>query len=530
MNHRKAAGQWAAHGNVRVEEEFLEALSHASHSTVSGGLAKVLRLDFELGVVAIGAAIAVSVVTVIGSEDGVSAVAALVTASAALILVSGLGRAAAAPLRRATDRRYQRLVSFLQAWQLLEAASRGISDEDASIPDRRPLGATLGALQKRGILREDEIEEFRRLVALRNRVVHLREAPSAQELARAEEQAMALLAAIRAHGPVTTASLPPERDLVLDVAHVGGRRSPTDANAAAPVPIADRAIQEVADLGRAVRDGRVSPAALRAHNVTARWAIRAYVGCALVLLVTSICASLNLPSSSWWLGTRHIWLPALVLASTVVAAGAGRLHTLEGRNRQLRELLWRYLGEASDDQLKQLLAPLSKQLVKGVSIAAEVEEQHIGCGVWRLPRFGEPDELVKLWSHRSGHHVPSGVRWRRGKGAVGQCWSHPDTEVVVDTAAFRNLDRSAFESLDPPTRLGLAWDDWRATSRLWSIWARPLKGQELVGFLSVDCDLPDCATGLSRAAEDPIVRELADAIRGVIEEAGDRLNERLATR
>lgn len=519
---------------------FEGGLSRDSRLSTLSYLRQVLRWNLTIGTAALAVAFGATLIAVSGSHDQLLQAALLAAASGFLLSsLSGAGLITMRALRLVGAHRHRRLVRFLRAWGNLEVIARAAASEADPQAADRPIGTILRDLQDTKMLSAYEVQVFESLLQLRNRTVYSRASLTEERLSEAKgkirsltnrlSQAKGVSSSMRGPGVSVLIQQPSDG---VDEVREGEPRESSAPRESAWFRLADRALVDSVHLARAIRDGRTNAEALKIHNLFSRWALRAYVACAVAYSAIALAMALDLPSGLFWrpagvTASLGLFLPATLL----IVAAARRMSVLEGRSRELRSLLWRYVGEYSDDRLRLQLAPFCRQLVDAASAASGIEAAHLGSAVWRVPRFGERDHLIKVSSFRGTFHVPSGVQWTRGKGVVGLCWAGPDRDLVVDTTRYRELTEDTFEALTDQVRMGLSWEDWRATARLWSIWATALgDDSRFFGCLSVDCDMPGRAEDLKRAAEDRTVREFVEAICALVDDAGGELDAKLVAR
>lgn len=209
----------------------------------------------------------------------------------------------------------------------------------------------------------------------------------------------------------------------------------------------------------------------------------------------ALAHSSHFPKEEWWsdghplpviqVGVFVLWL---FIQLGIVIAGAK-----SQRNRKLEDAC-REVAALIDDQCPAL--PL----------------RDVGVRIWivsgppwaRYLRRGASFLL-------SGQRSQSGIRWVKGKGAVGVAWQRRlNTIIDIEDVRKKAMSQSHYEALPETERLGLSWDEFQRTPAYQAVFACPLYSRvatsgdlPVLGVLAVDLLRPGYFQELKKATEGP---------------------------
>jgi hypothetical protein len=200
----------------------------------------------------------------------------------------------------------------------------------------------------------------------------------------------------------------------------------------------------------------------------------------------------KMPSASFWLDHGGLLMTCILLTAvvpglqaTVVEYGERRRRKRAERSDSVRELLGGGLAKLEEDTgIDWKRAGLNAFLVGGVFRKRQ----------FRLAR-------VKLTPYPQA----SGVRWTRGKGVIGRCWSTQRFamhDLRAEFAQHYEADRVRWEALPADARFGLSFDEFQRTRDLYGVIAAvpildPQKPGKYLGCVSLDTPR-DSAEGIDQ--------------------------------
>lgn len=189
----------------------------------------------------------------------------------------------------------------------------------------------------------------------------------------------------------------------------------------------------------------------------------------------------RMPSTAFWQDHGGLLMACIVLTAVVPGLQAAVVEYGEGRRRKraeradyVRELLGGGLAKLVEDTgIDWKRAGLNAFLVEGVLRRRQV----------RLAR-------VKLTPYPQA----SGVRWTKGKGVIGRCWSTQRFaihDLRAEYAPFYEADRGRWEALPAEARFGLSFDEFQRTRDLYGVVAAvpivdPQTPGKYLGCVSLD--------------------------------------------
>jgi len=190
-----------------------------------------------------------------------------------------------------------------------------------------------------------------------------------------------------------------------------------------------------------------------------------------------LARSENVPEGFWKAG--QIGRPIFV--ATAVAATAFSFIMATSYARTLKHA-------EQDARLGAVCRDVARVVVKHTSLSHEV----LGVHVWTVAGPPLARYLRRRTTFRPLGRQKLAITWRKGKGAIGRCWT-TERAAVVDIDALMRLapDEEHFCKLPSPQRLGMTWDELQKAKHYRAIWTVPLMagpeaGKRFRGCLSVD--------------------------------------------
>lgn len=201
-------------------------------------------------------------------------------------------------------------------------------------------------------------------------------------------------------------------------------------------------------------------------------------------------AQQGLPSGTWWDSTRD---PAVWIASL---AGVGVVsYGLHG------------IATSGDKERAEILADLERIVRRAfIPINAHLRDvpiNQLGVHIWTT----QGDDLKRLIKFRmEQQRIETPIKWCRGKGAIGIAWEHVRAVTADLTELYEEadtMDAATFDAHDREHRYGLTHSEVLVGARYKSVLAWPLAaGSDVIGVLSVDCDVTGQARQLSALRDD----------------------------
>jgi hypothetical protein len=186
----------------------------------------------------------------------------------------------------------------------------------------------------------------------------------------------------------------------------------------------------------------------------------------------------EIPKESTWEGGA----PArTVLACLALSATLFTFLVITGYARRLRK-----------DTEQEKFSSACRTIFNLIQKETGIEPSNIGVHVWTVTGFPGGRHMVNRATFRTHRRPLPPIRWTKGKGIIGRCWSS-GVESVDDLERYNAASRSKaeFEALSEEDRLGMRWSDYAQTRDFMAVWATPIfRGPEAKrrfgGCLSVD--------------------------------------------
>jgi hypothetical protein len=131
-----------------------------------------------------------------------------------------------------------------------------------------------------------------------------------------------------------------------------------------------------------------------------------------------------------------------------------------------------------------------------------LDRDSVGVQVWVVRGLRGMKRLERRATFVPWDRPPTAIVWRKGKGAIGKCWSQ-DRWVLADLEELQALapTEEAFFSLPPERRFFFKWPEFTSTDHYRGVLAWPLHGgpeaaPRVVGCLSIDVQEPAAAAQL----------------------------------
>jgi hypothetical protein len=216
-------------------------------------------------------------------------------------------------------------------------------------------------------------------------------------------------------------------------------------------------------------------------------------------------ARANWPNAAFWTTRGHWILTAIVVAGLIPALQTGISELGERRRRKLLEL---------EDNVRAFLAT---SLVV-VSRECNAPWDQTGLQAFLVDGWLWRKRHVRLSKIRLSSIASSGVRWTRGKGVIGACWSsHSVQWAQLDEAPFSKLDEwtgDEWNSLEPADTYGLSFADYQALGRKYgAVAAVPIMGSNDTYIGCVTLDTPPGVRLESREIAIDSLSTTADLVR-----------------
>ena len=166
----------------------------------------------------------------------------------------------------------------------------------------------------------------------------------------------------------------------------------------------------------------------------------------------------------------------------------------------------------------ELAQDLTLSFCEGSKLTVHTLATHI----WRVRRRRLREScLERVGIFKMDPQVPSsGIRWVKGKGAVGLGWTVRQG-VVVDLQphpAKVAEGPGAFNALPAAERLNLTHDEFRLVEHYWCVYVVPLLSDSgrLIGIATVGCTREGQTAFMNSAAARPAVRRSTGAIQSFL--------------
>ncbi len=209
-------------------------------------------------------------------------------------------------------------------------------------------------------------------------------------------------------------------------------------------------------------------------------------GAFVVLFATSVYGAATLAKGLEVFGTDAWTLSEPLGVVWVIAGAASFLGTWL--------VVLGYIATLGQKNVNERLADICGELARFVTKETEIAEKDLRVHVWTVTgRIPGLRYLKRRATFAPGAYQKTPIVWRKGKGAIGQCWAagewiRADLEELVDECAE---DRDAFYAKPRNERFGLTWDEFRKSRHYQAILAWPLHGgpdaaPRVIGCLSLD--------------------------------------------
>lgn len=139
----------------------------------------------------------------------------------------------------------------------------------------------------------------------------------------------------------------------------------------------------------------------------------------------------------------------------------------------------------------------------------------LGVHAW-LVKGWRNKRLVRVVSFKLHKTSETGIKWTKGKGAIGACW-RDEIESFFDLQDLRFIatkGQDAFNALSDTVRLGLSWEEFQKTRNYVGVYVWPIKDRtgKFRGCVSVDCTVEKVSGMIKTAAEKPEAQGLAQMV------------------
>jgi len=133
------------------------------------------------------------------------------------------------------------------------------------------------------------------------------------------------------------------------------------------------------------------------------------------------------------------------LLAVAVLTYIGNVLVIVGYRRSLRR-------SDNDTKLNAACRDLAALVVENTNL----ERDEVAVHVWEVAGMRGVRRLVRRASFVPWERQQTPVVWRKGKGAIGQCWADGEWKLAdLDALQQAAPDEAAFEALDPPIASGL---------------------------------------------------------------------------
>jgi hypothetical protein len=124
-----------------------------------------------------------------------------------------------------------------------------------------------------------------------------------------------------------------------------------------------------------------------------------------------------------------------------------------------------------------------------------LDRESIGVHVWTIRGFPGLRRLERRATFVSIDRPQTSITWRKGKGALGQCWLR-DEWILADLERLASArTEQEFYEIPREDRFGFTWQEAKATQHykaalVWPLHGGPENAMRVVGCLSVDAQRP----------------------------------------
>lgn len=216
--------------------------------------------------------------------------------------------------------------------------------------------------------------------------------------------------------------------------------------------------------------------------------------CGLSAGALALSRSASFPSASAWDGVTMLFLSQLAVAVGLVVS---QTYVFVARRRSRRSALL-------EDACRAVAAHIDVT-------APHLQLRFVGVHIWKVAGLPFGRHLRRGARFLlAGERPQSGVRWKRGKGLVGQAWASRSPQLADLSILQRKVGCSDdWNQLSLSERLGLTWEELDATRSYKAVYAAPLfdrtpsGGDPAVrGVLAVDVMQEGHFAALQQATDD----------------------------
>lgn len=227
------------------------------------------------------------------------------------------------------------------------------------------------------------------------------------------------------------------------------------------------------------------------------------------------------------LAERNIWKISVGYQVTIIVTLAG-VTFLDN----IRQAVHRFLAPGREEAKVRTQKALIGVLL-AIANEKSLEVAHLGSSIFVLRRGGvfRRKRLVRRVRFRLANHPQATeVDWKKGKGAVGTCWSTGRTTYryrrpVAAKYGSRNLDGSDFAELKEGVTSGFTHEEFQSMiCKYAEILAVPIKSEqgEFMGVVSIDLSI-DAPSGAKYLEDSAVERLVVEGAVGLLREDVDRL-------
>lgn len=221
------------------------------------------------------------------------------------------------------------------------------------------------------------------------------------------------------------------------------------------------------------------------------------IALALVAATTGLALahSADFPSTNAW-SAGHLLPPAQISAAVLLVIAQIAV-VLRGRRKQRNREL--------EDACREVAAYIDEQ-------CPPLPLREVGVHIWAVAGLPFFRHLRRSGSFLLlSNRARSGIRWTKGKGAVGVAWQR-ERRIIKDIEAIRTRATSegSYAALPEDDRLGLSWEEFAKTPRYQVVCANPLysRGNSSVkptvrGVVAIDVTLKGHFEEVRTATESP---------------------------
>lgn len=215
---------------------------------------------------------------------------------------------------------------------------------------------------------------------------------------------------------------------------------------------------------------------------------------AAVYAACQLLKSQSVPDAKAWEGVTG--LNVLLVSSGVITLIGGFL------------VGWGYAHALRKSDQNVELAEACKAVWALTHRTTEIPWDRVGVHVWTVRGLKGMCHLERRATFVVEKRKTTPITWRKGKGAIGACWSR-DESLILDVAKLEQLghDRATFCALPSEARYGLSWREFRASQHYRAVLAIPLRAGppgalRVAGSLSVDVQVNGHIDALNRLSQD----------------------------